>query len=138
MVRSLRGVLTLALVMIAASCATNSTSGPASQSRGRTRANLLTYDEIRQRGQYSNLYDLIQDLRPRWLRSQGPDTLLGQQGQVQVHMDGNLLGGVEILRRLNPAGVTSIEFMAPIDAAARYGLNHSHGAIIISTGAGGT
>jgi hypothetical protein len=138
MVRSLRGVLTLALVMIAASCATNSTSGSGPESRGRTRANLLTYDEIRQRGQYTNLYDLVQDLRPRWLRSQGPDTLLGQQGQVQVHMDGNLLGGVEILRRISPNGVTSIEFMSPIDASARYGLDHSHGAIIVSTGAAGT
>jgi hypothetical protein len=29
--------------------------------------------------------------------------------------------------------VTSIDWLAPIDAAARYGLNHSHGAIIIST-----
>ena len=96
-------------------------------------SDLITYEEIRSRGQYSDLLELVQELRPRWVRSQGPDTFLGQPGEVQVHMDGNHLGGVRVLQQLAAVGVTSIRWLSPIDAAARYGLNHSHGAIIIST-----
>jgi hypothetical protein len=42
---------------------------------------------------------------------------------------------VEALRNLSAHGVTSIQWMAPIDAAARFGLDHSHGVIIVSTAA---
>jgi hypothetical protein len=131
MKRATRGILIFAITLLGA-CSGNSVANGA---QGRSRANLITYEEIRQHGEYSSLYDLIAQLRPRWLRSQGPDTLLGEQGQVQVHMDGNRLGGVDVLQGLSPSGVTSITFLAPIDASARYGLDHSHGAIIISTSA---
>jgi hypothetical protein len=40
---------------------------------------------------------------------------------------------VDVLRRLSAHGVTWVEWLPPIDAGARFGLNHSHGAIIIST-----
>lgn len=97
-------------------------------------ANLISYEELQEQGQYSNLYDLIEVLRPRWLRPQGgPDTFTGAQGQVQVRMDGNHMGDVGVLRGLSAAGVTSIEWLAPMAAASRYGMDHSHGAIVIST-----
>ena len=96
-------------------------------------SDLITFEEMRSRGSYSNLMELVQELRPRWIRSQGPDTFLGTPGEPQVHMDGNHLGGVGVLRQLAAVGVTSIRWLAPIDASARYGLNHSHGAIVIST-----
>jgi hypothetical protein len=133
MQRPTRGLLALAILLSGAGCGGGAASpGPGADSPG-SRTDLITIEEIDQRGQYSNLYTLIEVLRPRWLRSQGPDTLLGQQGQVQVHVDGNRFGGVEALRNLSAAGVTSIQWIDPIDAAARYGLNHSHGAIIVST-----
>ena len=128
MTRATRGLLTTALLLIAAAC-----GGPPAPGTPGSRANLITFEEIQQRGLYSNLYDLIRNLRPRWVRSQGPDTFLGDQGEVQVHMDGKRLGGVEVLRRMSPGGVTSIQWVPPIDAAARFGLDHSHGAVLIST-----
>jgi hypothetical protein len=106
---------------------------PVAAERARTRSYLITFEEMRERGQFSSLYDLVQEMRPRWLRTQGPDSLIGRGGQVQVHMDGNRLGGVDALRRLSAHGVTRIQWMAPIDAAARFGLDHSHGVIIVST-----
>lgn len=131
--RATRGLLALLLLTFAACGGAAASAGAGTEDRPRSRADLITLDEMRQRASYSNLYDLVQDLRARWLRSQGPDTFLGAQGQVQVHMDGVRLGGVDVLRRLSPSGVTLIQWMNPIDAAARYGLDHSHGAIIIST-----
>ncbi|MDX1673267.1 MAG: hypothetical protein R3314_00590 [Longimicrobiales bacterium] len=98
------------------------------------RFSLITHEELQEQGQYSNLYAVIEVLRPRWLRPQGgPDTFEGEPGQVQVHMDGNWMGDVDVLRNLSPAGVTSIRWLKPLEASARYGLDHSHGAIIIST-----
>lgn len=136
MLHATRALLTLAMLLVAGACGGRGPSAAGdsgSAAPPRSRSTLITFEEMRQRGQTSNLYDLIQDLRPRWLRSRGPDTLLGQQGQVQVHMDGNWIGNVEALRRLAAAGVTSIEWLSPLDASARYGLDHSHGAIVVST-----
>ncbi len=116
----------LLFVLLAAGCAT------AGAGTRRT-ANLITAAEIQEHGPYRNLYDLVANLRPRWLRSQGPDTFQGNQGQVQVHMDGNRLGDVGILKTLSASGVTSLQWLPPIDASARYGLDHGQGAIIIST-----
>ena len=126
-----RILITLALLVMGLGCSPS--LDPAAAGQARTRSSLITFEEMQQRGPFSSLYDLVQKLRPRWLQSQGPDTFMGQPGQVQVHMDGNRLGGVDALRGLGAHGVTSIQWMAPIDAAARFGLDHGHGAIIIST-----
>lgn len=130
----LRALLLLPL-LISAGCggAAASGTGPATGPRPSS-SSLIGYQELQERGQYSNLYDLIEVLRPRWLRAQGgPDTFYGSVGQVQVHMDGNWMGDVGVLRGLSVGGVTSIEWMPPLAAAARYGVDHSHGAIIVST-----
>ena len=126
--RASGALLVLVLIVVGSACAANrAAGGPRSQ------ADPITVEEIERRGPFSTLYDLVQILRPRWLRSQGPDSLIGQQGQVQVHMDGNWLGSVETLRDISAHGVTSIHWLGPVDASARYGLNHSHGAIVVST-----
>ena len=131
MFRATRILITIALLAQGLAC--GQSVDPAAAGRARTRSSLITFEEMVQRGQFSNLYDLVQELRPRWLRSQGPDTFMGPGGQVQVHMDGTRLGSIEALRGLGAHGVTSIEWMAPIDAAARFGLDHGHGVIIVST-----
>ncbi len=134
MKRTMRGLLSLAILLIGTACSGAATSaGTGAAGRPRSQAGPITFEEIQQQGQYSNLYDLISILRPRWVRSQGPDTFQGGQGEVQVHVDGNRLGGVGVLRRIPVSGVTSIEWFSPIDASARFGLDHGHGAIVVST-----
>jgi hypothetical protein len=123
---SKRVIPVLLLVLMAAGCAAAGTGT-------RRSANLITAAEIQDRGPYRNLYDLVANLRPRWLRTQGPDTFQAGQGQVQVHMDGNRMGDVSILKTLSASGVTSLQWLPPIDASARYGLDHGQGAIIVST-----
>lgn len=126
--RPTRGLLILTTLLTLTACAARSDPNSAG------RSDLITFEELQKQGQYSNLYAVIEVLRPRWLQSQGgPDTFMGEEGKVQVHMDGNWLGDVDVLRGLSPAGVTSISWMRPLDASGRYGLDHSHGAIIIST-----
>jgi hypothetical protein len=93
---------------------------------------MITAVEI-SRTNYSNLYDVVQALRTRWLLSRGPDTILGKQGEVQVHLDDVRLGGVQSLRNLSPVGVAYIQWFDPISAAQKWGLGYGQGAIYVST-----
>lgn len=126
--RSTRRLLLLAILLTPIACAARSDPGAGGH------FGLITQAELQKHGRYSNLYTVIEVLRPRWLRPQGGgDTFMGAGGQVQVHMDGARLGDVFVLRSLAPVGVTSISWLSPLEASARYGFDHSHGAIIIST-----
>lgn len=126
--------LAVGMTVLVMACGTAVTSARReARPTSRSWSSTITFEEMQRRGQHSNLYVLVQDLRPRWLRSRGPDTFLGPQGSVQVHFDGNHLGSVEALRRLSAYGVTSIEWLPPIEAGARFGFAHSHGAIVVST-----
>ena len=91
----------------------------------------ITRDEIRA-GQYANLFDLVQARRFRWLQARGTDSINQTPGEVQVLLDGTRLGGVQTLRSLAPSDVTSIQFVDPVSAAARWGLGYAHGAILVS------
>lgn len=122
--------LVLIPLLALAACSAGGTAG--ANSGPRTRADLITQEEL-QRGSFTNLYDAVQALRSRWLNTRGPDTLIGRQGEVQVHVDETRLGGVNALRSIPPVGVTSIQWFSPNDAAARWGLDHGHGAIVVST-----
>src|SRR5690606_4912394 len=121
-------LLVIPLMLVGAACASRSTVGGA-----RSQSDPITIAEIEQRGPFTNMYELIMALRPRWLRSQGPDSFVASQGAVQVHFDGNWLGNVSTLRNLAAHGVTSVSWLGPVDAAARFGLDHGHGAIVVST-----
>ena len=129
MSRTRSRLLIIGLILVGAACAGR--AGP--DGSPRSQVDTITLQEIERRGPFTNLYDLVQILRPRWIRSQGPDTFMGGQGEVQVHVDGNWLGGVNSMRNLAAHGVTSVRWLDPVDAAARYGLDHGHGAIVIST-----
>lgn len=126
--RSTPRLLLLAALLTPIACAARTDEGSGE------RFDLITQAEMQKHGRYSNLYDVIEILRPRWLQPQGGgDTFMGAEGRVQVHMDGARLGDVAVLRNLAPAGVTSISWLRPHEASSRYGFDHSHGAIIIST-----
>lgn len=120
-------LVTIVMLIGAACVGRSSVGGPRSQS------DPITILEIEQRGPFNSLFEMVQILRPRWLRAQGPDSFLGGQGQVQVHIDGNWIGPVQNMRNLAAHGVTSVRWLDPVDAAGRFGLDHGHGAIVVST-----
>jgi len=90
----------------------------------------LTPEEFNQRA-FLSAYEAVESLRPNWLTRRGPD------GTIQVYVDDNHMGGVEVLRTVRLINVAQIRHMDGIQASARYGLGHNQGAILISTrGAG--
>ena len=122
-----RGALLLALAIACKS------GGPGSGSRAPApRTDLITAEELRG-GQFRNAYEAIRSLRARWLQSRGTDTFLGKPGEVQVHLDDVRLGGINSLREIPVIDVAYMQFFDPASASARWGLDHSHGAIYVST-----
>jgi hypothetical protein len=107
---------------------------PATSRGGRPRARTdIILVDTKLRSQWTNVYDLVSNLRPRWLQTRGPDTIMGTPTEVQVHFDDSRLGGIESLRTLPVAGVVSIQFLDANAATARWGLNHGQGAILLSS-----
>ena len=71
--------------------------------------------------------EAVAALRPLWLSKRGPD------GEVQVYIDEVHVGAVEMLRSVRITSVAYIKHLDGIQAAARYGMNHDQGAILITT-----
>lgn len=104
---------------------------PVPENRDRS---VLTTDELRtNHDQY--LYDLVQRLRPEWLRTRGATSIgAGIAGnpdgdQVQVYVGQVRLGGPAVLERLETSAATSLKYFTPAQAQQRFGPGHPNGAI---------
>ena len=122
----------VAVVTLAALGAPACASGPRASSGTRRGNDVITSEELA-KVQFSNLYDVVQALRFRWLQTRGPDSINMQPGQVQVRLDDTQIGGVESLRGIAPTGVVTIQWVDPTTAAGRWGMGYGHGAILVST-----
>ena len=136
-----RSTTTLARALVAAglaaslaACASHA-GAPGSTAAASTRAkrdpNLITAEELTH-GQWANAYDAVRALRPQWLNFKGADTILGEQGEVQVRLDDSPLGGIAALRQVNSVGIESLRFIDGVTAAGRWGGAYANGAILIA------
>jgi hypothetical protein len=97
----------------------------------RTNPNTISRAEIDQAGP-SSAYDLVQKLRPIWLRKRGP-TSFTQEGDVVVYLDGTRMGFRDELRRLHTENLESVEYLDARRATNRFGSGHVQGAILLRT-----
>jgi hypothetical protein len=86
----------------------------------------------------NSAYDLINRLRPNWLRSMGPGSMGGgvRTQEIVVYLDDSRLGGLDALRSLSTAGIRSMRFLDATRAATvlhNVGSEPIAGAIVIST-----
>jgi hypothetical protein len=124
----LRFALPWAAIMIAGlACAGGAKPGSAP----RLDRTALTPEEFGGRPFYS-VYEAIESLRPHWLIRRTPN-----EDEVQVYVDENHVGGVEMLRTIRLPSVAVIRYMDGIQAPARYGRGHTQGAILVTTRAAG-
>ena len=108
---------------------------------------------------FSNLYELIESMHNNWLRERIPSpadrttakvdttgkaqytndynpngkSFPGQNGGIQVYLDGTRLGGVDQLKSIRPAELWSARRINGIDAQARFGIGHGAGVIYVLT-----
>lgn len=101
-----RGTVLVAVAVLAACASTPATAR--SDPDEITRAQILDNPGI------SNVYDLINRIHPRWLRTRGASRsdLGGGGGIIEVYVNGSRYGTVDDLRRYSPDGIASITYVA--------------------------
>jgi hypothetical protein len=122
---------TLALGALAALAA----CAPAATTAGGQNPNLLTRDDI-MAVEVTNLYDVVQRLRPRWLTVRAGRSLSELRTEVVVFQNQTLLGGIDVLRQMQPDIAVRIRYLDGSTASATLpglGSRHVEGAIVIET-----
>lgn len=120
---------------------------PTPSSRERSASDALSRADVERSGA-ANAFELVQLLRPAWLRVRGLNTLResargegeGQSLRVQrgvgglkVYLDNALLGGTETLRQVSAGVIGTVRYFDPAAATLRWGQGHAQGVILVST-----
>jgi hypothetical protein len=113
-------------LLLCGACTT--AGGPAATRSAQDR---LTRAEL-DRNPANTAHEIIQRLRPQWLRLRGPQSIMGDTDLV-VYLNNARMGGSESLRGISLAGVEFLRFLDPSAATLRWGAGHGSGAILIST-----
>ena len=121
-----RPALVLSFVILAACASSSGTQGPARQ------RNLITAAEIATI-QTGSAYDVVQSLRPEFLRARGTSAGTGVQEFVVVYVDGVRAGDPNELRRVPREVLQEIRYLSGNDATTMYGTGHGGGAILVVT-----
>lgn len=120
--------LTTAIALsLAPACASRGTP----DSGARPPANVIGPEEIAQAGP-SNAYELIQRLRPLWLRTRG-STSFRDQAEIRVYVNGVHVGSTGELRNFRSEEIALLQFLDPPQANYRFGPGNVHGAILLTT-----
>jgi hypothetical protein len=82
----------------------------------------------------ASVYEAIRQLRPRFLRTRGPSSLLNTSVMgPAVIVDQALLGGIEALADIPLRDVEAVRYLAAWDATTRHGPGYANGVIEVTT-----
>ena len=122
-------VLLTASIPLLVACASDPAPGGPRRDR-----NLITLEEIAALP-VTNANDLINRLRPTWIRNRGPTSLSsGAPSYPVVYVNEVRSGGPEALYRVSSQIVREIRFINGRDATTRWGMDHGAGVILVTTG----
>jgi len=123
-----QALLALGSVVIAG-CATGAGGGGG----GGRNPDVITAEEVASRVD-SDGYELVQSVRPGWLRPRTTGTF-SSQGPVmpEVFIDGSYYGPIDALRNVPTTSIDSIEFIGASDATTLYGTGYMGGVIHVHT-----
>lgn len=129
---SVRGAGLLAFVVLVAGVwgCSSSTRGP------RGGRNVITAEEVRN-ASVNTAYELVEHLRPLWLRSRGGrSTRLGTE--IVVYLNGSMYGDIDSLKGIPIEIVDSLQALDAAEAGRLPGLGSRHveRAILVLTRAG--
>ena len=116
------GILLVAIV----ACSSATQRRPAGRD-----ARLITTEEI-DVSRFSTALDVVQALRPQWLRMRGR-TSFNLSESVKVYFDDVLLGTPSQLRNVPARAIRWMRFLDGNEATTRWGLDHGQGAIVLSS-----
>ena len=78
-------------------------------------------------------YQVVRRIRPFFLQSRGPTSLLLPTSQVTVFIDDMPIGGVSELATIRVRDIRSIRFMSATEAVIRYGRRFAGGIIRLTS-----
>ncbi|HUG42482.1 MAG TPA: hypothetical protein VMM12_18610 [Longimicrobiales bacterium] len=123
--RTIRIVLPLVALALLSACATTGHTVRRSSPDELTRADLEASMQV-------NAYEAVRQARPRWLRTRGPNSFIAEN-PIVVYLDGVRAGGIQMLESIPVLSIERMQFFDATDAQARFGLNHTNGAIEVIT-----
>jgi len=141
------------IFVFAATLACAAAAGAQNHGKVTRNSNQIGREEL-QSASAANAYDLVQALRPQWLRDRGRETIRtqqvarpGVQGRIEVattadepdilvYINDSRFGNVDALRDIAVAGLGSLEFVSPAKATLRWGSGHTKGVIVVHTWTG--
>lgn len=84
--------------------------------------------------QAATAWEAIKRLRPLFLRTRGPASILVPgTDDPAVYVDYTFMGGLDALRDLPTSEVEEIRYVSAWDAATRFGIGHPQGVIEVMT-----
>jgi len=106
----------------------------AASTRPRSARDVLTEEEIKA-ANAADAYDLIQRLRPDWLRQKVGPSQADADGsrEIRVWVNGRDAGGLNALRNYDSHEIVSMRWVDSISARATYGLGYGRGVITLET-----
>lgn len=119
-----RKITLTALLIVTAACGGGGSQAPAGASAPTptTRErNVITRAEIEQADWATNAFDLVQRLRPGFLRVSGPTTWSGASQTAMVRLNDQELGDFGALRQILVSSVQEIRYYSASEATAKFG-----------------
>jgi len=114
-------------IVLAACASSGSQEGPA------RRRDVISAQEISGL-QVASGYEVVQQLRPEYLRTRGVQSMQTASTQLAVvYVDGVRHGGPEALRQIPRESIQEIRYLNGSDATTQYGTGHGGGAILVRT-----
>ena len=118
-----RTTLILSLA-IAAACGTTASNGTsAAPARDH---NVIPFEDMQQATGVNNLYEVVQRLRPEWLKARGGYANQANRGQViepatVVYVDGQRSGELDMLKSMPVRGLAGLRFYSASEAQVKFG-----------------
>lgn len=121
----MRTRLLIGLLTVLPACA------PTGQAYAPRDSSRITSVEI-ERTQVSTAHELVERLRPGWLRTRGQSSML-LASPIRVYLNGAPYGELAALSQIPVNDIRLIERLGASEATRRFGTDHANGAILIST-----
>ena len=124
----------LVTVLFLAACSGNSATKAATPaenaSAARPNRDLITREQVDANPGAQDAYEVVQRLRPDFLRERGAMSLqTSGRALAVVYLDGVRRGGPEVLKTIRAQELQEIRFISATDATTRWGTDHAGGAI---------
>lgn len=93
---------------------------------------VITQKTIQEQSSAINIYEVIRDTRPTWLRTRGP-TSYGGENYPSVYIDEMRRRGspADVLSNISSKRVKKVKYLGAGEANTKFGAGNEHGAILV-------